>query len=1536
MIRKKAVPFLILLLIMSGNSLFSQNKFQDSTYRAQIKALYSQELGNPNNSRYKITDSLIRIVIKLDSTQNPQRHQKIVAVSNYYYKKKGNKTAFFSLIESLAANGQLPKSNFYPWLDMLEAMTADKKYGINKIDVFLKQTAALASEQKIYTSKLISWYSSKKTFKYSFDALKSSFKISIANTNLMCINQNDTFEIKQTSGSYNPTDLIWNGKGGIVKWQNNKAVAKLKDYNINLTKAEYIAENVSFTHSDFLTRPTLGKLADKASPWAKTSNVYPEFKSNDKNVSIKGLSENIVQNGQLFIQGTNLSVIGTERNPASVNVSYKGKRILKAEAPDFSIEDLIIMDKKQRHIAGSYQAIVSKDARITVYFGDGYTITHKSCQVQLEKDSCKINRNISPGIKSPFIDNYHNIELHVPAIRWRYDDNKIQFTRGISMNDREFELRSSGFYTDDELERLRMGDRINPVFTVWDYLRLVVNKDRKGPWVMEFTGKNYIDYLQKNPTAVKARLQQLSSEGFIDYYEGDDIVIVNKKLVNYVKFRQKRKDYDNIQFNFGKSEDDKIYLDLDAQEIVLDGADNVVLSRSTRTGFVPDGTIRIGENRKMMFDGTVQAGRALVIGQGFVFDYDSLQIRSPKILGTVFSLDDKGENPVQSNVEHFSGRVLINKKGNFSGNKSAPDYPKLISESPGKVYYDRNNQQGDAYKKENFYFTTDTFTLDSLTLLSRDNIRFSGSLETGNIMPEFRETLTVQPDASLGFVHETPVEGVDLFEGKASLTGKDKTSNTISLSNRGLTADGQIEWLTATVKADEFMFHSNSMTATANNFTIEENLGSGAKYPKLNGKQVDIVWDTENEKLICKSLKDPMKMYGNRSEMVGEVVYTPKGLTGKGEFRIDEGYFKADKFDFTQSSFVTDSCYFAMTEGKAEDATKEPEIALRATNVKAYVDVDNKKTVFQSLPDKETLLTLPKTQYKITPAHFVWKHKTHNVDIDYSLSYYTNRKFTADKNLLDSVKILKEGLFDDGLFTEILDRSEYVSTNVKQDKLNFYAKKSKFNGTTNTLTVEDVKTIQVADIVVTPKEGTDVVIQKNAAMKTLHQTSITARGRHNIKKVDINILGKNDYSASSGIYYYIQKDKEGHQEINFSKIKYDQEKKASVAEGNIEEADSLMLNDYFQFMGGVFFNAREDFLTMDGHARINPFCEQNRMWFNFRTTINPDSISIPLTNNPKAPKGEPYNAAQTFADVMYAKDSIHVFTAFLNKDPFGNSGSVFSVAKKGNSVEYSKAKHSYRITTPERLKDKNELDDMMEYNTKHCLINAQGKFEFENISYVTLNSYTKYKHKLQSNEIKIKSYSTFDFFFNNKLMAFISDSLSALQSGGLSYTDELYKYGLYRELGKEKADNFLAEISADPTKKLPKELQHTIVFSKLNFEWDQESSSFKSVGNIGIASIGNKQINKTVKGYVRIKKGNSAVGDKIDIYLELKQGLWYYFEFKPNRMITASSEDAYYDTFRSLKNKDLKDPTGRTFGYGDGDSQRNMFIYEFTGKYPTD
>jgi hypothetical protein len=82
-------------------------------------------------------------------------------------------------------------------------------------------------------------------------------------------------------------------------------------------------------------------------------------------------------------------------------------------------------------------------------------------------------------------------------------------------------------------------------------------------------------------------------------------------------------------------------------------------------------------------------------------------------------------------------------------------------------------------------------------------------------------------------------------------------------------------------------------------------------------------------------------------------------------------------------------------------------------------------------------------------------------------------------------------------------------------------------------------------------------------------------------------------------------------------------------------------------------------------------------------------------------------------------------------------------------------------------------------------------------------------------------------------------------------------------------------------------------------KWNTPTKSYVSEGMIGVGSIYKNQLNKFVKGKIEVIKKRS--GDVLNIYLEVDNSTWYFFNYQTGLMQAISSDEKFNTTIKELK-----------------------------------
>jgi len=206
-------------------------------------------------------------------------------------------------------------------------------------------------------------------------------------------------------------------------------------------------------------------------------------------------------------------------------------------------------------------------------------------------------------------------------------------------------------------------------------------------------------------------------------------------------------------------------------------------------------------------------------------------------------------------------------------------------------------------------------------------------------------------------------------------------------------------------------------------------------------------------------------------------------------------------------------------------------------------------------------------------------------------------------------------------------------------------------------------------------------------------------------------------------------------------------------------------------------------------------------------------------------------------------------------------------------------------------------------NTKTCSVRGEGEIHLGNdkLGQVNFTNYGEVNHKPKSDSVIVDGALAVDFFLDEKMWTHILENmLGNPKLQPVDNTRPVYGKALREMAGKDLGDKLISQLNLyGAFKKIPKEVRHNIMFSDARMYWDQRTQSFKSDGALGIGVMDKKQVNKYVKGYIELVRKKTK--EKLSIYLELEEGLWYFFEYNNGVMRVISSQDDFNAMITELK-----------------------------------
>jgi hypothetical protein len=1432
--------------------------------------------GSSSNNKKEIKDFLEQFTLIWNTKLNEKHKSAAYKTCNAMLKKKVRplpdfKNYLTSLMNFVSTNQ--PESSFAAWQESLDKILSGK--GLKIFSDYLEMSETLFASNTFYKTNSHSWSASNGNYRFEYDSVP---KVVFPIINLICLNNhNDSAVIYNTKGTYYPATGKWVGQGGKVTWEKtgldkNTVYGELKRYETVVKSGLITADSVNFYNKLYFSTPLLGKLTDKAVTEKEGSEAYPSFESYNKRLQIKNIAENVDYDGGFTMRGAKLFGAGDKNADAYITFKRNDKVILKAASKIF------ILTKEK---------VVSESAAITIRL-DKDSIYHPYLTLRFNIKDKKLSliRSQDGISRTPFFNSYHVLDMYFEELTWKLDEPKMEMgvLAGTALSETDFE--SSSYYKQNRYDKLQGMDAVHPLVQIKDYLRKLngITRDDAGkPYtVREFSNKDLASYMRVTTEQLNPFLVHLATMGFIIFDTGSGQITVKDRLFQYITNRAGFTDYDVINFHSVNPGQTNATLNLLNHDLTIKGVNKILLSDSQAVVLEPKpNEIVLKKNRDFKFAGIIHAGRFDFYGKEFSFEYDKFKVNltnvdSVRLKVQSFTADDYGNYPlvrVKTVIEDLNGELLIDHPQNKSGVKNFAKYPEFKSFKESFVYYDKRSIQRGAYKRDKFYFKLEPFTIDSLDNFSNAGLNFKGEFVSAGVFPQFKESLTLQRDYSLGFIRNAPPEGFALYGNKA------KFNNQIMLSNEGLKGDGTIEYVTSVSKSNEFIFFPDSMNANVQEWDMKEQKAK-PEFPQLKLENGYVHWMPKKDLMQVYSRQTAFVGYNGQAEFKGRVNLTPKESAGNGVMSFAGSELESKTIKFRQNKFNADTAAFRL---KALDLAG---LAFSTDNVNAEIDFDKRLGDFKS-NGPGTVMRFPVNQYICFMDRFKWFMD------DSSIELSSDQKTTAGAGTAEQTGMDLEG-------------PEFISVHPKQDSLRFIAPRAKYDLKKNIIFAKEVKFIDVADARITPDKG-DVVIEKNALMQTLQNATILANTTtkyHSLYNGMVNIFARRSYAASADFDYVDEL--KTRQKIHFSNISVDTTYQ-TYAVGDIADSAKFMLSPNFEYRGKAKLFASNQFLTFEGATRIQHNCEAvNTQWFRFTTEVNPLQILIPVTADPRDIKNGDLSAS-----IMITQDSTHLYSAFLSRK---NAKSDQEILAAEGFLFFDKSSREYRISNKEKLVERNLPGNYLSLNTNNCVMYGEGKLKLSTtLGQVKMETAGNATHFLVPDSTAFDLVLAVDFFFDDNASEKMADKITAFE--GLTPTDvtrQTYEKALREMLGKEKADKLISELGTfGKFRKFPDELKKQFVFNDVKMRWNTKTKSFISVGKIGIANINKTQINKFVDGKIQLVKKRGA-SDQLFIYLELDANTWYFFQYQNNLLMALSSDEAFNTVIKELKDdkKEMKTEKG--------------------------
>lgn len=1295
----------------------------------------------------------------------------------------------------------------------------------------------------------------------------------------------DSLVVSGVSGRYYPDRLVFQAKGGTVTWDraglDRNVRAELGRYNVDLRFPRVVCENAVFHYPRLFSSPIVGRVEEKAVlPTSEEKATYPRFASNESSLTVKNLYKDVDYVGGFEMRGASIYGTGTGDTLARVSIYNEGQVIISAASRSFLIKPT---------------NLISEDSKVSIYI-ENDSIYHPAANFKYdnEKKSLLISRPKQGVGRSPFFDSYHKLDMYVESVQWVTTEKRIELKPIVgNTSDQKAYFESQNFYEEGVMHEIAGYNAVNPLYTLWQLFNSAGYED--------LTIEDVIRWFNKPPLDIKAMMIDFAARGFIEYDVNHNRIHYRSKIAQYLNNQVKKKDYDYIKL---ESKTHYASFDLVTNDLKITGCEFFVLSDPQIVNVYPmNELVTVKKNRDMVFSGRVIGGLFDFVTHNCKFDYERFLVDMDEIDTLIMYVEDK-DGPmdmygdyklqrVRSQIEELSGVLYIDAPGNKSGMTDYPDYPIFEARKGGKVFYDQQYVLGGVYDRNRFFYSVNQFRIVNLDNFVIDSMKFTGALVSGNIFPDIAEPLQVQPDFSLGFVHNTG--GLPMYGTKGSYKGR------ISLSNKGLRGRGDIDYITSHTYSDSIVFYLDSTNGKANSHRVEEQL-AGVEFPPASVDDAYLHWEPYQDRMFVHTRKKPMDIF-QEAELVGNSKITPHGMFGSGVVNFNRADISSRNFEFKHHEILSDTANL-----RIYDISGGKDVAFSTDNYNSHIDFKTRKGHFLANGEASVVyfvqneIKAKSSEFEWDPIdstvlRFKWDDPFKNTDIDN----------TSIKDLVDMQSVGNE-----------------LYAVAPEVNYKFTAVNAEFDFSKNIIFAHGVRCINVGDAAITPLHG-DVTIRKMARMDILEKSRILA-GRenkyHELYNCTTRIQSATKFYAN-GYYDYVD-EMNRVQTIYFDTVYF---MKETFGEAKIPLEKDFHFSDQFAFDGRAELHSNNQFLSYFGGVEIIHGCDSvKHARMKILQQVDPNNIMLQVHDRTKD-----MNERKVVVAIASSNKTGRIYTAFgVAKDEFNDAEyiNVFGY------ITYDKEKRLFKAASLEKLQDPTVPGNIITLNIDNCESHGSGAIDMGTklgrVDFVTNGTIINYM-SVDSAEMHLTT--SIDFFFNDESMRLMN---KALESAALDFVDvsgdEAYDVALYNILGKTEYERYQRSVALGQNRRLPDALQVKFMFSNIDFEWDKDQSTFKSQTRLPLIICGAKTAYKMVPGRIVIEKRGSR--NRLYLYFEI-DNQFYYFQFDNNAVSAFSSDKAFNDAISGVKPKNrfqAPDPSKNlpSFTYKLGNrSLKNKFVKKY-------
>lgn len=1365
--------------------------------------------------------------------------------------------------------------------------TDDSGFGNDSFD----EPAPIAEAPKVrpvYTPIIEDFLALKKS--QYLPPVKEGPVIELINSRLIMATPFDSIKLKSLKGSYLLKDRSLVATQGSMEWPARNtnfrgAVIQLTDFHIDKDRPEFWTPNAKLQFSELVGGSDIEGVFEFKSiprPKRRLSN-FPIFTSNNADLNVKIKDDKVSYVGGVQLRGNRLFGKSISREDGKLTILDGRGNTVVLKSKEFILGDtLLSMNRGSATILHGTDSIYHESVKAK------YDISTRELKILRTTDT------------KPYRSTYFDVSLNIDLVTWNMevDSINVEIMDGKDLLPATFE--SEDFF--DNVRYRRMGK-----FLDFHPLNAAVFYAIKYDLTEFYVGELALEF-EMNENYAKSAGKILSQYGFADYNARTGFLKLYPKAFHYYNSSAQRVDYDNLMVPSKIKNGSNAYIQLDSGKLNVRGVSRFYLTSDFKIYAEPgDSIVTILEGRNLEFDGMIHAGDFQYKGTGHQFAYDDFLFNMPQIDSMRLTVPLRDSSNIETGYEKAtlsneitgtSGTLYLNDPGNKSGKYRNNRYPYFNSDSEATVYFDGPEILDGAYDKS-VRFLIPPFEMDSLERTDGQSISFEGTFNSGGIFPTFPETLHVQEDQSLGFTHQIPEEGYNLYGTEA------KTYNEIRLSNQGMRGYGQIDFLTTTIYSDDFIYYPDSVTTDGTSGLISPGTYKGASYPEAILGAYDMYWLPRKDSMYLRTVGEPFKFYNSTAELEGFANITTNGVYGGGTMLTRGSRSISQELNFKEFEYGARHASF---EVLTDDPTKP---AMEGEDIRLDFDLTTNTAVIRPERSGVAAISFPYAQMKTSITEAVW-------DLEDSVVTMTKPPNVP------------------------IEDSYFFTTREELDSLAFNGETAIYDINSQELNVRGIPFIIVADSKIIP-EGNETTILANSVLQEFNNAEIiidTLNGYHYLDRANIRIISRNKFEGNA---YYQQIVETDTFDIRFDSFELQEvpvgnpDRKGNyatrlmtVSGGEVMENQQVVISAGFLYKGSVIMYASNPALELDGYVQLSFKEPGYNEWVQFRRTEDEKDIKLTI-DNALFESGQKVNVG------LHSNIRDDLYFTFVNKKDNSNDKDIFTAS---GVLSFDDTLKNYVIETPSKTNGSSFGGSTMIYNEESQSMVFEGPINFIDPSNTQI--------KIKSSILGVGRRDSLQLSGNCMLSIDLPDAPNnAMTEMATDLTDIIQRIGpptankvgfdllnklanvSYESVAKDYEEKSLKEYVS--LVEVDRELEKALFISEVKMKWDIEQKAWHNTTKLGLSHIYADDINAKLDGFMEIRRDDTGA-DVFNIFIQAAPGLWYYIGYSTNQLIMYSSNPKFNEAVQDKSNVDNSKPGELILAVGNV-NETLSFINEFRSNY---